>query len=321
MAEHASFIRLQRQLRQQQSRPTLGSLFSSQADEAQPSAGGGRSSGSFVRVGSLQSIKEGLQQDDAWDQGARPSPQMESSAAPPSYYSSLPAAAGRQLAAQLKRERLQQLSTAEQGPPAGVAPDPEGPAYHAAYYSSMPAAVGRQMAEQLKREAMKAPAAEGSTANSSGSRDGVQPRLSTQPSDGEDTLQPLGYYSSVPAAVGRQLAQQLRHEQAAAATPGQEQRQQHDEIQPELGAEPVHAAASYSTVPASMGRTLQRRLAEQLGQQPLLEGPPSDHTIASLQRNFSSAKDVLQAPSPQPIGPNASTQAGNQGQLHLSLLC
>jgi hypothetical protein len=155
------------------------------------------------------------------------------------------------------------------------------------YYSSMPAAAGRQMALQLQQELQaginRPPAAEGPAAV-------TEPRVSLAggtsaaaagvPASEDQTF---GYYSSVPAAVGRQMALQLKQEQlkqeedqqappsAAAAATGS---LQEATGQPGAGGGIEEAAADYySSLPAAAGRTLQLQLQQQLAtakQQPTL---------------------------------------------------
>ncbi|KAI3423997.1 hypothetical protein D9Q98_009830 [Chlorella vulgaris] len=165
------------------------------------------------------------------------------------------------------------------------------------YYSSMPATAGRQMALQLQQELQaginRPPAAEGPAAV-------TEPRVSLAggtsaaaagvPASEDQTF---GYYSSVPAAVGRQMALQLKQEQLKQEQLKQEQlKQQEDQQappsaaaaatgslqeatgQPGAGGGIEEAAADYySSLPAAAGRTLQLQLQQQLAtakQQPTL---------------------------------------------------
>jgi hypothetical protein len=142
------------------------------------------------------------------------------------YYSSVPAALGRQLQQQLRRELTAcgsrdvagashaAAAATSSAAEAGSA-QPQAAATTAAvdelYYSSMPAAVGRSMQAQLRQQLRQAgqQLAAGEAATQS---------VSTLPAPAAGQVQPAaGYYSSVPAAVGRQLGEQLRQEMAAMA--------------------------------------------------------------------------------------------------------
>ncbi|KAL4855765.1 Sodium/hydrogen exchanger 7 [Chlorella vulgaris] len=266
-AEGLAFIR-QRQQSQSQRRPALGSIFGAAESDA-ANAGLQRGGGGSA--------------DDL-------------------YYSSMPAAAGRQMALQLQQELQAGINRppAAEGPAAVPEPRvslaggtsaaaagvPASDDQSVGYYSSVPAAVGRQMALQLKQEQLKEGQAlqeppTAAAAAAATSRDESRGRPPLSPPDNEHSS--AAYYSSVPAAVGRRMAEQLKQEQlkqqedqqappiAAAAAAGS---LQEATGQPSAGGGTEEAAADhYSSLPAAAGRTLQLQLQQQLAtskQQPTL---------------------------------------------------
>ena len=221
----------------------------------------------------------------------------ESAGAPHAlYYSSLPAGTGSQLQTQLRRELAASRAAAggsvdadaastgddvAEAAVAGPACAPIPPAAGAApprdsgdlYYSSVPAAMGRSMQAQLRQVLL---------VSGSGTTEGAQvPSVnSTTVAEAEPTAaeeegaaipsdEPGGYYSSLPAAMGRQLGAQLQQQLAAGAhtelAPSQQEPQERQESSVGVAA-PVFEAGPgyYSSLPVAAGRTLLRELKEEL---------------------------------------------------------
>ncbi|KAL4855761.1 Sodium/hydrogen exchanger 8 [Chlorella vulgaris] len=325
-AEGLAFIR-QRQQSQRQRRPALGSIFGvAESDAAQqaapPDSPVGLSGSGLPRASSLRAIAENQPelpgQAGAWHQQV-PAPDSHATSAHGSeaggggdhelYSSSLPAAVGQQLKQQLRMHQLQQASpdatattapgdsnsdtaTAGTDSNAGLQRGGGGSADDL-YYSSMPAAAGRQMALQLQQELQagikRPPTAEGPAAV-------AEPRVSLAGGTSAAAAgvpasddQSVGYYSSVPAAVGRQMALQLKQEQlkegqaqqepptaalAAAATSRDESHGRPPLSPPD---NEHSSAAYYSSVPAAVGR----RMAEQLKQEQLKQEEQQASPIAA----------------------------------------
>ncbi|PRW32594.1 Sodium hydrogen exchanger 7 [Chlorella sorokiniana] len=282
-AEELQFMRKvqERQRAQQQRRPTLGGLFSPPSDTETPSpralasgsgaspfglAAAGGAAGLMVSsslrdsrrqgsTGALQTVTEHQQlvtgrDPDRWHQ------QLEepgSSAAGSDregsdlYYSSMPAAVGRQLQVQLRRE-LQGGDTASASPStsaaaaagAGGTPTADGHTRSSSgeelYYSSLPAVAGRQLQAQLQQHLMVTPpqrTAGGS--QEAGGPASASPPAASSPDDDSPGASPVteqspeapraSYYSSVPAALGRQMAEQLAAERAGHNLQAELQRQ------------------------------------------------------------------------------------------------
>ena len=254
---------------------------------------------------------------------------------PLGYYSSLPAAVGRQLGAQLRHEMAAAGSAA--GQPASphqqpaLQPPAGGEDLHLGYYSSLPAAVGRQLAQQLKQEQFAAGAATAAAgAAPHQEQQGVASGQPQQPAPSQDL--PAAYYSSLPAAAGRDLQRQLQQQLATSQARGGAAAAAAEEIQPaaprgDAAGGQAAGADHYSTMPAALGRSLQRQLAEQLEAGPASEAGTSRSSSMEpggagttgtavaggpLQRKvppFGSSGDVRRPPRPGGVRPSPSNGA------------
>lgn len=399
-AEELRFVRgVQAKQRQAaQARPALGALFAPSSEDAEPAA-----CGDMLRPasgGALATVTEHQQLRVAGGSGAwHQQPQADGDSAAPAapddlYYSSMPAAVGRQLQQQLQAE-LQGGGSADlaiASPFAAAAAvaagsqqaqAPEAVTSRAAsstadklYYSSMPAAMGRQMQQQLQQQLAAATpdaAAGGAAAALSAAAAGDSPPTQ-HPSPAASQESPrASYYSSVPAAVGKQLAQQLAAERAAAAippaaaaplalaapppapsesegvpespratyyssVPAAVGRRMAEELAAERAASAAAAASApapaaapaeaatpeetgsgapsayYSSLPAAAGRTLQRQLQEQLAaaRQPAAQ-PEAAAATAGVQQQQEEEEQLAEEPSPT-TAPSYSTMPAAMGR-------
>ncbi len=155
-----------------------------------------------------------------------------------------------------------------------------------------------QLQQELQADINRPPAAEGPAAVPDPSvslAGGTSAAAAGVPASDD---QSVGYYSSVPAAVGRQMALQLKQEQlkqqedqqappsvAAAATGSL----QEATGQPGAGGGTEEAAADYySSLPAAAGRTLQLQLQQQLAT--AKEQPTSSAEIEADRRTVEPSK-------------------------------
>lgn len=216
----------------------------------------------------------------------------------PDYYSSMPAAAGRQLAAEvmskLRGEGASQREVASPSVPgAGVEDGGGGGGVESdsgGYYSSMPAAVGRSMRDVLQQELAQARelAQEGAGGGEAQYRGGgitPPPSLTSPPlpasgaapstagAGAEEEEGEVLYYSSMPAAVGEQVARQLASARAqqqgdeVAVTPGGEKAHESYAAPPQPPSEHEVQQQYYNSLPADSGRQLRAKLHAELAQQ------------------------------------------------------
>ena len=308
-AEDLDFVRQvqARQKAQAQHRPTLGALFAPPPAEAEtpPSPRVRRQHGSSTGLSTITenggAAQPDVQAQRGWHQrpSAAATPAAAGSEGDELYYSFVPAALGRALQQQLKRELEGQEGGGAAGvggaiaaPPAAAAaapsaaaaaPEaadtaPSGSPRHALgsptdelYYSSVPAAMGRQLQQQLRQQLAAEPQQRDGVGEADGGAvaDAPRPSAESPPSGGAAGAGalPAGYYSSVPAAVGRHMGRQLQAELAAAAATASAQHQQQQQQQqpggePSSGMPPGSPRGDdyYSSMPAAVGR----RFAEQL---------------------------------------------------------
>jgi hypothetical protein len=207
------------------------------------------------------------------------------------YYSSMPAAAGRQMALQLQQELQAGINRppAAEGPAAVTEPRvslaggtsaaaagvPASEDQTFGYYSSVPAAVGRQMALQLKQEQLKQQEDQQAPPSAAAAATGSLQESKGQPgASGGAEQAAADYYSSLPAAAGRTLQLQLQQELAGAEqqpSPASEADADgsaaSEAAPPDSTGAPSSDGAHYTTMPALLGRSLQRELAQELAQQ------------------------------------------------------
>lgn len=183
---------------------------------------------------------------------------------PPDYYASLPAGAGAKLKQQLQQElgSLAGPGFTASANSRGDQDEGDGHRDAADYYCSLPALAGKKLQEELRR-ATEAVASAAGTSTSGQQQQAAIPVLPPALADsvGNDTMltENPDYYTSMPAAVGRNIREKLQHQLVAEKAAAQDVSSTN--APSSSSSLPVDATTS---LPAATGKAMQVELERRL---------------------------------------------------------